>query len=150
MDNLFSLLWITLLLLLSIASITDWRRSIIPNSLVVIGATFGIAEHIVFQGIQGLIISLLGGMVWMVIGITLWYFAKIGGGDVKLFAMIATFTGVTGIPDILMGALVVQLIVFLIEFSRGHMSIRKPFAPAIAAGSLALMLWQVVSMKGWL
>lgn len=89
-------------------------------------------------------------MVWLVIGMTLWYVAKIGGGDVKLFAMIATFTGVTGVPDIVMGALVVQLIVFLIEFARGHMSLQKPFAPAIAAGSLALMVWPLVSvlMKG--
>ncbi len=151
MDMLFLLLWSTLLLLLLIASITDWRKGIIPNSLILVGAVLGIAEHVIFQGIMsGLMISLVGGAMWFAIGWLFWSIGKFGGGDVKLFAMIATFTGVSGIPDILMVALVAQLIVFLIEFGRGHMSIRKPFASAIAAGSLALMLWQVVSMKGGL
>ncbi len=136
--------------MLLIASITDWRKGLIPNSLVLVGAVLGFAEHIAFQGERGLPISLIGGAVWLVIGRLLWMTGKFGGGDGKLFAMISTYTGVTGVPDILMTALVVQVIVFLIEFARGRMSLHKPFAPAIAVGSLALLLWQIVSMKGGL
>ena len=110
----------------------------------------GITEHVTFQGVGGLCVSLIGGIVWLVLGWLLWHSRKIGGGDVKLLAMIAVYTGISGPPDVLMGALFIQLIIYLIEFGRGHMNLRKPFAPAITVGSLGLMAWQLVTMKGGL
>ena len=138
-----------MLLLLIIASITDWRKGIIPNSLVLSGMVLAIAEHVAFQGVQGLLISLIGGAVWLLVGWLLWMTRKFGGGDGKLFAMIGTFTGVSGVPNILMAALVAQSIIYLITFARGHMKLDQPFAPAIASGSVMLMVWSIWTYKMW-
>jgi Flp pilus assembly protein protease CpaA len=145
MSQLFYLLWGTLLALLITASITDMRNRIIPNWLIVIGIASGLIEHIAYQGVgRGLFLSLTGLFVWLVAGFLVWQTGKISGGDVKLFIMIATFTGISGVPWIAFIAVIVQFAVYLIQFARGHMRLDKPFAPAITIGSLVFMVLSTI------
>jgi Flp pilus assembly protein protease CpaA len=145
---LFPLLWGTLLLLLSIATITDIKWGLIPDSLVVLGISLALIEHIYYQGVlRGLFISLFGGVVLTFIGFVLYATNKFGGGDIKLFIMISCFTGLQGMAGILFSSFVVQTLVFIVAFARGNMELKKPFAPAIFFGSLSFMLVSIFWLR---
>lgn len=144
MDKLYFILWGTLLLLLLIASTTDTKKGIIPNWLILVGIGMGACGHFVFQGRHGLILSVLGGLLWLIFTIFVWHRGWLGGGDVKLLCVIAVFTGAMGSLLILTIAVVGQFFIFLIRFARGHMELRLPFAPAITLGSLGLLLGQML------
>lgn len=146
--TLFGLLWVTLIIILVLASYTDLRSMEIPNGLVLVGILVGALEHGIFQGPHGFVVHLLSGFVWLAMGPIFSRITKFGGGDAKLFAMIAVYTGVFGVPLILAGAMAVQLMVFVIRFARGRMALELPFAPAITMGSVGLFLGQLIFMKG--
>lgn len=86
-----------LLILLVIASVSDYRTYKIPNWLTVSGMVFGLIYNTVIP------FSIHHGFLWALGGLLLGFFIMLpcyalrimGAGDVKLMAMVGAFLGVT-------------------------------------------------------
>jgi len=82
-----------LFLLLLIALITDVKDEKLPNWLTMSGICFGLIYHLIVNGIDGFIFSVLGMLVAGGIFLVLYFFKALGAGDVKLFAAIGAIVG---------------------------------------------------------
>lgn len=82
-----------LFVLILIAFYLDVRYEKIPNWLTVSSVGIGIIYHIIINGMQGLIFSMLGLLVGGGILLFLYLFKGVGAGDVKLFAAIGAISG---------------------------------------------------------
>jgi len=84
-----------LMLLLLIAAVCDYRTHRIPNVLTACGALFGVIyTTVVPPFIHGTaLFSLLGLLVGVLMFLPVYLLRAMGGGDVKLLAMIGTFLG---------------------------------------------------------
>lgn len=82
-----------LILFLLTALYFDGRFRKIPNWLTVSGAVLGLLIHVVMDGLNGLLFSLLGLVIGFIITLILYLVKAIGAGDVKLFAAIGAFSG---------------------------------------------------------
>jgi prepilin peptidase CpaA len=71
----------------------DIRYRRIPNPLVVTTLCFGIAINTAFNGWEGAKFSIKGFAVAFIIMFIFYIIGRIGAGDVKLFAAIASLTG---------------------------------------------------------
>lgn len=132
-----------LIIMLTMATITDIKKMIIPNKLLIVGfcisilAMFINKEVTILSSILGGTIS--GGAIW-----ALSYLTKggIGLGDVKLIAVIGLFVGLVNIFSILMfstifsGLLGIILLVFKIRDKKDSL----PFAPFILIGTILVLL----------
>ncbi|MDK8181846.1 A24 family peptidase [Paenibacillus sp. UMB4589-SE434] len=76
-----------------IAFYTDATKQRIPNWLTLTGFVVGVAFHLIGNGWNGLLFSLLGAGVAFVVLVLLYVFKAIGAGDVKLFVAIGAITG---------------------------------------------------------
>ncbi len=83
-----------LIIYLLIALYFDVKYSKLPNWLTVSGITFGLVFHLITDGVQGLIFSVLGLLVAGFIFILLYIFRAVGAGDAKLFAGIGAIVGI--------------------------------------------------------
>lgn len=83
-----------LFIYLLIALYFDVKYSKLPNWLTVSGIAFGLCFHLIADGIQGLIFSVLGLLVAGIIFILLYIFRAVGAGDAKLFAAIGSIVGI--------------------------------------------------------
>jgi prepilin peptidase CpaA len=93
---MFHLITITLLILLLIAAWHDIRHYRIPNALVFSGAIIGVLLNTLIpqdMGGLGLLASLAGLGVGLVILFPLYLLRAMGAGDIKLMAMIGAFVG---------------------------------------------------------
>ena len=73
-----------------VASVWDlkWRR--IPNWLIIVGLVAGLFFHLLGCSlVDGLLGLLLGGVPWLL--------AKVGGGDIKFYAMCGFLLGLQGV-----------------------------------------------------
>lgn len=86
-----------LIALLLLATYTDFKALRIPNWLTFGGAIVGLLVNIFSAGFDGLLFSLSGGMVGLLLLIPLYIIGKLGAGDVKLLAMTGMFIGVEGV-----------------------------------------------------
>ncbi|SFM22523.1 A24 family peptidase [Nitrosomonas communis] len=88
----------TLIILLLIAAWQDIRYYRIPNILVFPGAIIGVLLNTLLpqeMGAFGLLTSLAGLGVGLVVLLPLYLLRAMGAGDIKLMAMIGTFVGST-------------------------------------------------------
>jgi len=76
-----------------VAAITDFRSRLIPNWLIVVGLVAGLSLNVVFGGWQGLLASVLGFGLALLIYVPLFILRAMGGGDVKLMAAIGCMVG---------------------------------------------------------
>jgi prepilin peptidase CpaA len=148
------LVWWSVLLVVTVATITDLRSRRIPNWLVLPFLPLGIAVSAWFGGWHGLEQSLEGaGLGILIFGILYWKFGM-GAGDVKLCAAIGAWIGpsqflIAVVLTALAGGLVILIwtlcrgILLLVgrrtreEASFGRlMETKMPYAPAIAIGTL--------------
>ncbi|MCJ7840233.1 A24 family peptidase [Lederbergia sp. NSJ-179] len=83
-----------LFVFLLIAFFFDVKYNRLPNWLTVSGMTFGLLYHLITNGMDGLIFSVVGLLVAGIIFILLYIFRAIGAGDAKLFAAIGAIVGV--------------------------------------------------------
>lgn len=85
--------YILLMILIIIAFYIDITRGKIPNILTYSTILVGLIYHLIADGINGLLFSIIGMIVGFSIFIILYMFGAIGAGDVKLFAAIGSLTG---------------------------------------------------------
>ena len=122
---------------------SDWRRWIIPNSLLLPGVLLILA-------LRGLFLpeTLPGALAGGVLGWTLfWLLARLadgdlGGGDVRLAGFIGLLTGVIWvIPALLLGMLLGGLTAFgLTASGRAQMDEGFPYGPALSLGAVVVLV----------
>jgi len=152
--GMHSFAWWPTLIVVAVATVTDLRSRRIPNWLVLPFLPLGIAVSAWFHGWHGVVQSLEGaGLGILIYGIFYWKFGM-GAGDVKLSAAIGAWIG----PSQLLIAIVltalaggVAILVWAacravlqllhrerreeLAFSR-LLESKMPYAPAIAIGTL--------------
>ncbi len=93
------------LLLLFAAAWHDIRSRRIPNALVFPGAVLGVLSHALLpqeMGGLGVVASLAGLGVGLLLLLPLYLLRAMGGGDVKLMAMTGAFLGARGVTGALL------------------------------------------------
>lgn len=124
-----------LLLILVALSVYDWRYRIIPNAVTLPGIVLG-----AWLGGSYAWMGLMAGFIPIYVLAALYFHIHgkegIGGGDVKLLAMVGAFVGWHGI-------LVVQIVAALLAIHVGRFLKCKavPFAPFV---TLATVFWIVL------
>ena len=129
---------------LLVASFIDLTHMIIPDAVTLPGIVVGIAIGLLPSSIgfaNALAGACLGGGIFLLIALA--YPAGMGGGDVKLIAMIGAFVGwqavlVTIILSAFCGA-ISGLTLILLGFKGRRDPV--PFGPFLAVGGIAAMLW---------
>lgn len=76
------------------ASWTDWKYRKIPNILLFISFVISILLHVIYQGTNGLLFSLLGTIVGFALLVIPYCMGGIGAGDVKLLMVVGSFGGI--------------------------------------------------------
>ena len=93
-DPLSSYLLIAaMLVLLTIALLSDVRERRIPNRLVVTGLLLGLAGHSWLTGVGGFVFAGTGAVVGLLCLLPLYISGGLAAGDVKLMAMCGAFLG---------------------------------------------------------
>jgi prepilin peptidase CpaA len=145
-----------LLALLIIALITDMRERRIPNILVVAGLVMGVAGHIWFSGVAGLVLAGLGMCVGLLCLLPFYAAGALGAGDVKLMAVCGAFLGPVHVIVAAVAALVVGGVIGVVWFcmqlgSTGSddpqdeadsisMNSAIPYAFAVSAGAIISLM----------
>jgi prepilin peptidase CpaA len=152
--GMHSFAWWPTLIVLGVATFTDLRSRRIPNWLVLPFLPLGIAVSAWFHGWHGVVQSLEGaGLGIVIFGILYWKFGM-GAGDVKLCAAIGAWIGPSQfLIAVVMIALAGGLVILIWAVSRSLlrmvgrrtkeeaslgslMETKMPYAPAIAIGTL--------------
>lgn len=115
-DTLTTILSLVIILLTAVAAWTDWRSGKIYNVLTLPGMVLGVAGRAWLDGAAGAADSLGG---WFAVGglmvVALALFPHVGGGDVKLMAMLGALLGVErGLEALLWTCTVAVIQVFAI------------------------------------
>lgn len=92
-DSLQVSLAVSLILITGCAVLDDLYRGRISNGIIVTGLFWGAAYQLLNRGLVGLICFLGGVFLPLLLLAGLYYFRMIGGGDLKLFAVIGGFLG---------------------------------------------------------
>jgi leader peptidase (prepilin peptidase)/N-methyltransferase len=141
--------FLTLLLAIAVA---DARFYVIPDELSLGGAVLGVVLSLLSGG-PTLVGSLVGGLVgggvlWIVAVVGTWALRReaMGGGDIKLMAMIGAFLGWKGaLLTIFLGALVGTLVFVPIAWKTDKL---VPFGLFLALGA-ALAFYVGEDILGW-
>jgi leader peptidase (prepilin peptidase)/N-methyltransferase len=149
----FALFQFAFVAALLVVTFIDLDHMLIPDVISVTGVFVGLGGQLAFQlttgegdAMNGLVAMLIGGGGFQLIA---WTFAKLrgveglGGGDVKLLAMIGAFTYPLAIlQTVLVGSLVGTLVaVPAVLLSREGRETRIPFGPFLALGALSVVLF---------
>jgi len=96
-----------LAVVLFIASWTDWKQRIIPNSLLLPFFFVALIVNTAVMGIRGLLWSFEGLLAGFALLLVPYLLSGIGAGDVKLLMLIGTFGGVRlAVGAFLLGAVI--------------------------------------------
>lgn len=150
--NIKTIYYLVLVSLLIIITFIDIDHYIIPDGLVIIGSIFAIIFNLLFS-IVTIKESLFGALICGGIVFSLVYIIELivkrevmGGGDIKLFAMIGLFLGVknsliVALLSVYVGAIYgVGSIVYNKIKNREYNSM-IPYGPFISVASLMVILW---------
>ena len=133
-----------------VASAEDlWRRRV-SNILTGPALLIGVIAHTALSGWDGAIDSSLGALIGFAVFFVFFLMGGMGGGDVKLIAMIGAFVGwqavlVTIILSAFCGA-ISGLTLILLGFKGRRDPV--PFGPFLAIGGITAMLWGE-ALLGW-
>jgi len=131
-------------ILLGIA-LSDGRTYIIPDEFSIGGLVIGLALSFLPGGIDplsaflGAVVG--GGLLWLVAVAGEWVFKKeaMGGGDIKMLAMIGAFIGIQGVLlTLFLGALFGSVVFGPISLKTGKL---VPFGIFLALGAAIAELW---------
>lgn len=106
------------------AALRDGATHRIPNPLVLAGAATGVGLQSYYGGLPGLLESLEGLAVGLVIMLPFYIIRVMGAGDVKLMAAVGAFLGPTGVlgatlcSGIVGGLLAIGVAVYRRQFAR--------------------------------
>lgn len=150
--NIITLYYLILVSLLVIITFIDIDHYIIPNGLIIFGAIFGVLFSLIGQSIElkdsilGAVIS-GGGMFLLIYLIELVVKKEVmGGGDIKLFAMIGLFLGVQGglltiLLSIYVGAIYGIGIILDSKIKKKEYNSVIPYGPFISVGAIIVILY---------
>jgi leader peptidase (prepilin peptidase)/N-methyltransferase len=138
-----------LICFLIVATFTDLDRMIIPDWITLPGIVLGLSIHAVIspgEFWKYLVGAAVGGLSLLLIAfLGEWIFKKesMGGGDLKLAAMVGAFLGWQSVllslfAAILAGALTGTALIILKRKERQHYI---PFGPFIAIGATVAIFW---------
>ena len=102
------------------AAYSDSRRFKIPNKLILAGVVTAIILNTITDGVNGLKLSLAGGVVAFIIGFLTWKLKVFKAGDAKLLMMIGFFEGIEDMWKPLSAAIIVAGIMSLFLMIRNH------------------------------
>ena len=144
--------------LAAVAAVIDLRTAVIPKWLSLTTLGLGFAFNVArgaFLGARGMqltwletggpwlgaldgfLFALVGFLLSFVIFFVLWILGTCGGGDVKLFAAVGAWVGVSKVLILLLGSLVVLMVLFVIKFATAGLSpskIQKALRESTRAG----------------
>jgi len=135
--------------LLVIITFIDLDTLMIPDVLSLSGIAVGFAASFIsvrLSWLDSLLGILLGGGFFYLIAIGYHYFRHqegLGGGDIKLLAMIGAFLGLPGAMFTVLAASIVGTCVGLIMMrrSRKGMATMLPFGPFLSLGAVCYVFW---------
>lgn len=153
----WTMAWVRLCVLSAVliaVSILDLRHGVIPNRITYpamgMGVLFAVPEgwESVFRAVGGLLVG--GGVLYgtALLGSVLFRRDSLGGGDIKLLAVIGAFLGWQGaLWSLYLGALIgaVVGVVMILLMRRDHRA-PIPFGPFLSLGSVACVIWRGM---GW-
>ncbi len=106
--------------LASIAAITDVRTGKIPNWLTLPGTLLALSYSVVAHGTQGLLHSALGFLICFLVPATVYWSSKgkaIGGGDLKLFALLGAWLGPSAGLELQLTAFVFLMVLAFVQLT---------------------------------
>jgi len=139
---------IVLAILLVTGACFDILSRRLPNWLCLTTAVAGLCAAAVLHGAGGLGSAALHGAAALIVGMVLFRFGVIGGGDAKFYAAVAVWFAASLAPRLLLSVSLSGLILFLVWFTYRRLTGRKivraatddadrfPYGIAIAAGGL--------------
>lgn len=135
---------------LAVVTVTDLRRRIIPNRILLAAAPAG-AGLALLQGPGSLLIALACSVLVSgpLLAAALVRPEGMGMGDVKLAALIGLFLGWQAWPALLIGLALGALAGVLVSLGTGRPPSRTalPLAPFMAAGSLPVLLATLLPLQ---
>ena len=146
--------YLAMTLALLVESVIDWRYKIIPDEITFPGIIFGVAASAFFPVIHGeffwargfaqaLIGASLGAGLLIAVGTLAEFVMKkeaMGGGDVKLLAMIGAVIGWQGVLwTIFVSSLVGTAVGLYLRMKKGEEAI--PFGPFLALGAFLYLFF---------
>lgn len=140
---------IALILLALIASWLDISARRLPNWLTLLTLAAGIAVTIFDPGFSALGSHLAHTIIALLVGMILFRFGVIGGGDAKFYAAVASWFALSGAPGLLLAVSLSGLVIFFVWFvwrratgkpirapSPDSKADKLPYGIAIAAGAV--------------
>src|SRR3546814_1971694 len=107
---------IALILLALIASWLDISARRLPNWLTLLTLAAGIAVTIFDAGFSALGSHLAHTIIALLVGMILFRFGVIGGGDAKFYAAVASWFALSGAPGLLLAVSLSGLVIFFVWF----------------------------------
>ncbi len=135
--------------LLIAVTFIDLDTMTIPDSLSIPGIPAGILASSFITGVgftSSVLGTIVGGGVLLALSEAYWLLRKregMGGGDIKLLAMIGAFIGLKGILiTLVLGSAVGAVVgLFVVGFSKGEEPAKIPFGPFLSIGALSHLFW---------
>ncbi len=138
-----------LISLLIVITFIDLDTYLIPDVLSLSGMVLGFACSFLtprLTWVDSLLGLVLGGGFFLLIAVGYQYLRHkdgLGGGDIKLLALIGAFLGWTGVVLTVLAASLIGTVVggLVMWKSRKGLDTRLPFGPFLAAGALLYLFW---------
>jgi leader peptidase (prepilin peptidase)/N-methyltransferase len=139
-----NLVFALLAVVLLVVACIDLAHTIIPDAITLPGLLIGLLTSLALTPVglgNALIGALLGGSVFFIIAVLSQ--GGMGGGDIKLIAMIGAFLGWQAVlTTMLLGSLLLTLLglTLMLVRQKGRQDY-LPFGPSLAIGALLTMVW---------
>lgn len=144
--------YLVLTSILIIITFIDIDHYIIPDGLLIIGSIFAIVFNLIFKTItikESLLGSIIcGGGVLAIVYLIEFIVKKevMGGGDIKLFAMIGLFLGIknsllSALISVYVGAIFGIIMIIYSKIKKSEFNSMIPYGPFISIATFVVMLY---------
>ncbi|MCO5143325.1 MAG: prepilin peptidase [Oligoflexia bacterium] len=148
------------------SSFIDLDHWIIPDKITYPGMFIGIISSFFTPGFENLVPSFIGSLAGLLFGGGILYFIAwlylkltgndgLGGGDIKLLAMVGAFLGIQGaVITLIISSIVGSILGIFLIFIKGKAGKSAiPFGPFISLGAIGAFFWGPILwqwyIKGW-